>query len=75
MAILNQFTVNEAREIHKYVFHSGHQTAPDGHASSKNMLPLLAYVFSDGPWRDTHIRFGYDPRQKPETRMCGWFLI
>jgi hypothetical protein len=33
------------------------------------MLPLVAYVFSDGPWRDTHVRFGYDPRQDIEARM------
>jgi hypothetical protein len=33
------------------------------------MLPLVAYVFTDGPWRDTHVRFGYDPRKDIEARL------
>lgn len=40
-----------------------------GLSSSKNMLPLVAYVFTDGPWRDTHVRFGYDPRKDIEARL------
>lgn len=38
--------------------------------SSKIMLPLVCYVFQDGPWRDTLVRFGYDPRTDPNARLC-----
>lgn len=37
--------------------------------SSKYLLPLVSYVFEDGPWRDTYVRLGYDPRQDPEARL------
>jgi hypothetical protein len=38
--------------------------------SSKPLLPLVCYVFQDGPWRDTLVRFRYDPRREPEARLC-----
>ncbi|OCB90890.1 hypothetical protein A7U60_g1915 [Sanghuangporus baumii] len=43
VAILNQFDAKDAREI----------------TNSKYLLPMVSYVFVDGPWRDTHLRFGY----------------
>ncbi|THH20126.1 hypothetical protein EW146_g1148 [Bondarzewia mesenterica] len=52
-ALLNQFTAAEAREIH----------------NSKVLLPLSCYVFQDGPWRDTLVRFGYDPREEKRARF------
>ncbi|KAI0306927.1 RNA polymerase III transcription factor IIIC subunit-domain-containing protein [Multifurca ochricompacta] len=52
-ALLNQFTPAQAREIY----------------NSKIILPLACYVFGDGPWRDTMVRFGYDPRQDPQARF------
>ncbi|KZP24581.1 hypothetical protein FIBSPDRAFT_1042044 [Athelia psychrophila] len=52
-SIFNQFTPLEARDIH----------------NSKVLLPLVCYVFQDGPWRDTLIRFGYDPRRDPGARV------
>src|SRR4051794_24707202 len=50
--------------------------------SSKLILPLVCYVFQDGPWRDTLVRFGYDPRKDVEARLYDclspasskWFL-
>ncbi|KAK2459705.1 hypothetical protein APHAL10511_008350 [Amanita phalloides] len=45
-SLLNQFQSMEAREI----------------VNSKLLLPLVCYVFQDGPWRDTLIKMGYDPR-------------
>lgn len=33
------------------------------------MLPLVSYVFQDGPWRDTQVRLGYDPREDPQARL------
>jgi len=45
-AIYNQFQPLEVREI----------------VNSKFLLPLVSYVFQDGPWRDTQVRLGYDPR-------------
>ncbi|EPQ59371.1 hypothetical protein GLOTRDRAFT_70737 [Gloeophyllum trabeum ATCC 11539] len=53
LALLNQFTAGEARDIH----------------NSKALLPLVSYTFSDGPWRDTLIRLGYDPRKDVGARF------
>ncbi|KAF8211339.1 RNA polymerase III transcription factor IIIC subunit-domain-containing protein [Mycena galopus ATCC 62051] len=52
-ALFNQFTAVEARDI----------------LNSKPLLPLVCYVFNDGPWRDTLIRFSYDPRKDPSARF------
>ncbi|CAK5276014.1 unnamed protein product [Mycena citricolor] len=52
-ALLTQLTPSEAREA----------------TNTKALLPTVCYVFSDGPWRDTLVRFGYDPRQKAESRF------
>ncbi|KAI6003794.1 RNA polymerase III transcription factor IIIC subunit-domain-containing protein [Pisolithus albus] len=52
-ALYNQFSSNEVREIH----------------NSKVILPLACYMFQDGPWRDTLVRFGYDPRKNPAARF------
>lgn len=53
MSLFNQFTALESREI----------------LNSKVMLPLVCYVFQDGPWRDTLVKFGYDPRADPNARF------
>ncbi|OBZ71904.1 Transcription factor tau subunit sfc1 [Grifola frondosa] len=52
-AIFAQFAQFEVREI----------------INSKFLLPLVSYVFEDGPWRDTQVRLGYDPREHPEARI------
>lgn len=52
-ALYNQFNSNEVREIH----------------NSKVILPLACYMFQDGPWRDTLVRFSYDPRKNPAARF------
>ncbi|KAF5363359.1 hypothetical protein D9756_000874 [Leucocoprinus leucothites] len=52
-SLLNQFSPSEARDI----------------LNSKPLLPLVCYVFQDGPWRDTLVRFQYDPRKEPEARL------
>ncbi|KAF8845693.1 hypothetical protein BDN67DRAFT_1006961 [Paxillus ammoniavirescens] len=52
-ALYNQFSPADVREIH----------------NSKLLLPLVCYMFQDGPWRDTLIRFKYDPRKDPEARF------
>ncbi|KAG7097162.1 hypothetical protein E1B28_004539 [Marasmius oreades] len=53
MSLFNQITPAMAREVH----------------NSKIILPLVCYVFQDGPWRDTLVRFSYDPRRDPEARF------
>ncbi|EGO01771.1 hypothetical protein SERLA73DRAFT_177265 [Serpula lacrymans var. lacrymans S7.3] len=53
MSLFNHFTPQEAREIH----------------NSKALLPLVCYVFQDGPWRDTLVRFNYDPRKTVDARF------
>ncbi|THH00418.1 hypothetical protein EW026_g2132 [Hermanssonia centrifuga] len=52
-AIFNQLDSHEVREI----------------VNSKFLLPLISYVFQDGPWRDTQIRLGYDPREDLQARF------
>ncbi|KAI0092586.1 RNA polymerase III transcription factor IIIC subunit-domain-containing protein [Irpex rosettiformis] len=52
-AIFNQLSAHEVREV----------------LNTKYMLPLVSYVFQDGPWRDTQVRLGYDPREDPEARF------
>ncbi|KAJ8523431.1 hypothetical protein ONZ45_g22 [Pleurotus djamor] len=52
-ALMNQLSSNEAREL----------------VNSKVLLPLVCYVFQDGPYRDTLVRFGYDPRKDPAARI------
>ncbi|KAJ7283802.1 RNA polymerase III transcription factor IIIC subunit-domain-containing protein [Mycena rebaudengoi] len=56
-ALFNQVSALEARDILKKVAHS------------KLLLALVCYVFNDGPWRDTLVRLGYDPRKHPEARF------
>lgn len=53
------------------VFVSNHCYSLDGQhsISSKPLLPLVCYVFQDGPWRDTLVRFQYDPRKDPKARL------
>ncbi|KAK0206225.1 RNA polymerase III transcription factor IIIC subunit-domain-containing protein [Desarmillaria ectypa] len=53
MSLFNQFSPGEAREIH----------------NSKVLLPLVCYVFQDGPWRDTLVKFSYDPRKHTDARL------
>ncbi|KAF9470465.1 hypothetical protein BDN70DRAFT_821342 [Pholiota conissans] len=53
MSLFSQFSAAEARDI----------------LNSKILLPLCCYVFQDGPWRDTLVRFSYDPRKDPGSRF------
>ncbi|KAJ3741357.1 RNA polymerase III transcription factor IIIC subunit-domain-containing protein [Lentinula detonsa] len=52
-SLFNQVSATTAKEIH----------------NSKVILPLVCFVFHDGPWRDTLVRLGYDPRKGPEGRL------
>ncbi|KAJ3807736.1 RNA polymerase III transcription factor IIIC subunit-domain-containing protein [Lentinula aff. lateritia] len=52
-SLFNQTSATIAKEIH----------------NSKVILPLVCYVFHDGPWRDTLVKLGYDPRKDPEGRF------
>ncbi|KAK0468020.1 RNA polymerase III transcription factor IIIC subunit-domain-containing protein [Desarmillaria tabescens] len=51
--------LEEAREIHKSFVLFIHQL----------LLPLVCYVFQDGPWRDTLVKFSYDPRKHTDARL------
>ncbi|KAG5654500.1 hypothetical protein H0H81_001141 [Sphagnurus paluster] len=53
MSLFNHLAPNETREI----------------LNSKALLPLVCYVFQDGPWRDTLVRFSYDPRKDRSARF------
>lgn len=39
------------------------------YAQLKLLLPLVAYVFTSGPWRLMWTRYGYDPRTDSEARQ------
>lgn len=53
LSISNQFDADDARAL----------------AQSKELYSLVAYTFSDGPWRDSLVRFGYDPRADAASRF------
>uniref|UniRef100_A0A6B2L250 Transcription factor IIIC subunit 5 HTH domain-containing protein n=1 Tax=Arcella intermedia TaxID=1963864 RepID=A0A6B2L250_9EUKA len=35
----------------------------------KATLPKVAYHFTDGPWRNCWVKYGYDPRKNAESRV------
>lgn len=35
----------------------------------KLLLPSVAYFFTTGPWSRCYVRFGYDPRASPDSRI------
>ncbi|KAF0391087.1 hypothetical protein F8M41_010778 [Gigaspora margarita] len=37
--------------------------------SIKMLLPMVAYLMLNGPWRDCWLRYGYDPRKNKEARF------
>ncbi|CAG8684814.1 1819_t:CDS:2, partial [Cetraspora pellucida] len=37
--------------------------------SIKMLLPMVAYLMLNGPWRDCWMRYGYDPRKNKEARL------
>lgn len=39
----------------------------------KHLLSTVAYYCIDGPWRIMWIRYGYDPRKNPESRIYQTF--
>jgi general transcription factor 3C polypeptide 5 (transcription factor C subunit 1) len=43
--------------------------------SAKFIIPLVCYVFQDGPWRDSFVRLGHDPRADASSRMYATFLV
>ncbi|KAG8738626.1 tau 95 subunit of transcription factor TFIIIC [Ceratobasidium sp. 428] len=53
IALVNQFPALEGREIQNTKVH----------------IALVSYTFSDGAWRDTLLRLGYDPRKDPQARF------
>lgn len=77
MSLFNQFSALEAREIHKQVvpIQTSCRNAELPVDSSKILLPLNCYVFQDGPWRDTLIRFSYDPRKDVQARLFVFPLL
>jgi general transcription factor 3C polypeptide 5 (transcription factor C subunit 1) len=43
--------------------------AQDMHSRLVEVLPLVAYFFRGGPWRQCWVRLGYDPRKDKESRV------
>ncbi len=35
----------------------------------KECLPYVAYYFTTGPWRSCWVRYGYDPRKDPKSKI------
>ena len=46
----------------------GNIWSPVGPNAAKYTWQYVGYIFSSGPWRDTLVRLGYDPRTDPEAR-------
>ena len=42
---------------------------PQWDSIAKMVLPHVAYEFRSGPWRDSLVRFGVDPRKDPKYRV------
>ncbi|GAA5922348.1 transcription factor TFIIIC subunit TFC1 [Sporobolomyces koalae] len=59
LALLNQLSREDLKFVH----------------NNKSTWPMIGYTFSDGPFRDLVIRFGYDPRQDPSSRFFQHFLL
>lgn len=50
-------------------------TAAGGGRSQKHALPVVSYTFSDGPFRDLCIKYGYDPRTDPQARFYQHMVL
>ncbi|KAI1952716.1 tau 95 subunit of transcription factor TFIIIC [Ophidiomyces ophidiicola] len=35
----------------------------------RTAVPYVGYIFRSGPWRDAILKFGYDPRTTPDSRI------
>lgn len=35
----------------------------------KYLLPLVAFYYTNGPWRCLWTKYGYDPKKHPEAKM------
>lgn len=46
-----------------------HFTNPDYQYTLKHSIQYVGYMFRSGPWRDTIVRFGVDPRSDPKYRF------
>ena len=53
LSLVNQFSAEDARTL----------------IQTKELFALATYTFADGPWRDSLVRFGYDPRRDAESRF------
>ncbi|GAB5592501.1 tau 95 subunit of transcription factor TFIIIC [Umbelopsis nana] len=40
---------------------------PSTHKYMSSVMPVLSYNMLSGPWRDTWILYGFDPRREPDT--------
>lgn len=71
VALMNQFSLSQRKDVFKCVYTVlvSSPQADSNCFSSKIVLPLAAYVFNDGPFRDAYVRFGYDPRKDVEARL------
>ncbi|ORY40014.1 RNA polymerase III transcription factor IIIC subunit-domain-containing protein [Leucosporidium creatinivorum] len=58
-SLLNQLPVDDKRIV----------------SNQKQVIPYISYTFSDGPFRDLVIRFGYDPRKDPEARFYQHIIL
>ncbi|GAA5994901.1 TFIIIC subunit 5 family protein [Rhodotorula paludigena] len=43
--------------------------------ADKSCWPMVAYTFSDGPFKDLIVRFGYDPRKEREARFYQHIIL
>ncbi|EER27618.1 hypothetical protein CPC735_029540 [Coccidioides posadasii C735 delta SOWgp] len=46
-----------------------HLTTNDQKYTLRTAVPYVGYIFRSGPWRDAILKFGYDPRTTPDSRI------
>ena len=74
LALSNQLTGEQAKRLTKCAF-------PISFAlcvlilgySAKYLVSRASYTFSDGPFRELIVRFGYDPRIDPDARQYAFY--
>lgn len=73
-AMMNHLTPAEVKMVHAYVFSILVSLLEDRpprllRRNKSQCWARVGYTFSDGPFRDLIVRFGYDPRQHREARL------
>lgn len=72
--LINQLEEKDGKSVLKFVllslpFFSRWTDGSREECSNKQLVSLVSYTFSDGPFRELCVRWGYDPRKDSEARL------